>query len=201
MRGLFTSFVTDNRASGTAVSQGRRRWMLAGAACCLTVIWPVNPARAQSPEVLRHLDAARAATGDDLLSYLQLADPLMTGNKSAPFDLAKAMQLPPTFISRQLLTHSSHSSTQSDPICPLRTWGGVSFEGRQVHMDSSLHKDDASLLCSCHRVVKQTPLLVVAAASGGRPKHKDVVEFSVLSTVNCHPLTAANAASSKLAAL
>src|SRR6185312_10479453 len=48
----------------------------------------------QSPEVLRHLDAARAAAGDDLLSYLQLADPLMTGYKSAPFDLAKAMQLP-----------------------------------------------------------------------------------------------------------
>ena len=68
--------------------------MLAGGACCPTAVGPVNPARARSPEVLRHLDAAGAAAGDDLLSYLQLADPLMTGYKSAPFDLAKAMQLP-----------------------------------------------------------------------------------------------------------
>lgn len=94
MRGIFTSFTTDKSTAEGAVAQGRRRWMLAGAACCLTAVWPVNPARAQSPEVLRHLDAARAAAGDDLISYLQLADPLMPDYKRTPFDLAKAMQLP-----------------------------------------------------------------------------------------------------------
>ena len=95
MRGIFSSFLSNTGGSAPAVSLDRRRWMLAGgAACCLSAVWPVNPARAQAPEVVRHLDAAKAAAGDDLLSYLQLADPLMPGHKPEPFDLAQALQLP-----------------------------------------------------------------------------------------------------------
>ena len=68
-------------------------------------------------------------------------------------------------------------------------------------MGSCLHKHDASLFCACHCVVEQTPLLVVAATYSCWPEHNDVVEFSVLGTVNCHRLPAMNIASSKLAAL
>jgi hypothetical protein len=68
-------------------------------------------------------------------------------------------------------------------------------------MGSCLHKDNAALFRACHCVVEQAPLLVAAAADCRRPKNDDVLEFSVLSTVNCHRLPAPNIASSRLAAL
>lgn len=92
---MFSSLFSNHRAPAPEVDGARRRWVLAGgAACCLAAVWPIDPALAETAEVKRHLDAARAAAGDDLLSWLQLADPLKPGHKGQPFDLAKAMQLP-----------------------------------------------------------------------------------------------------------
>ena len=93
--GTFSSLFANRGASDLGVDMARRRWVIAGgAACCLTAVWPIDPARADALEVKRHLDAAKAAAGDDLLSLLQLADPLMPGYKPQPPDLAKLMQLP-----------------------------------------------------------------------------------------------------------
>lgn len=68
-------------------------------------------------------------------------------------------------------------------------------------MGNYLHKNDTSLFCACHCVVEQPPLLVVAATDGSWPEHNDVVEFSVLGTVNSHPLPATNIVSARLVAL
>src|SRR5580692_9735047 len=53
----------------------RRRLLAAGCACCAAMFAPVNvfgAENAPSPEVERHLAAAKAAAGDDLGAYLVL---------------------------------------------------------------------------------------------------------------------------------
>lgn len=90
---LLTSLL-EGSTSTAAPDAARRRWLLAGAACCVGGVWPINPARAQAPEVQRHLDAATRAAGSDLLSYLKLSDPLRPGFQPQKFDMAAAIQRP-----------------------------------------------------------------------------------------------------------
>ena len=54
-----------------AVAPTRRSLLALGCACCLGAL-PISPAAAQSPEVTRHLAAARAAAGEDLRPWLAL---------------------------------------------------------------------------------------------------------------------------------
>ena len=54
-----------------AVAPTRRGLLALGCACCLGTL-PISPAAAQSPEVARHLAAARAAAGEDLRPWLAL---------------------------------------------------------------------------------------------------------------------------------
>lgn len=91
----FLTTLLSDRNNAAAPNQSRRRWVFAtGAACCIGGVWPINPVRAQSADVQRHLDAAKAAAGTDLLSYLRLADPLMPGYAPKPLDLAALIALP-----------------------------------------------------------------------------------------------------------
>jgi metallo-beta-lactamase class B len=91
---LFTSILRGREAAASHVDAPRRQWLMAAAACCVGGVWPINPARAASPEVQRHLEAAKAAAGTDLVSYLRLADPLMPGYKPERLDLAALINRP-----------------------------------------------------------------------------------------------------------
>jgi metallo-beta-lactamase class B len=92
--GIFSSLLLNGNGVALPADFARRRWVLAAGACCLGAVWPIDPARAQSEDVKRHVDAAKAAAGDDLLSYLQLADPLQPGYKPPNISLEQRMKLP-----------------------------------------------------------------------------------------------------------
>jgi metallo-beta-lactamase class B len=78
-----------------AVSPTRRGLLALGCACCLGAL-PISPVAAQSPEVARHLAAARAAAGDDLRPWLALGGAATPGSAPAPsIEALMAQPAPP----------------------------------------------------------------------------------------------------------
>jgi metallo-beta-lactamase class B len=78
-----------------AVSPTRRGLLALGCACCLGAL-PIGPAAAQSPDVARHLAAARAAAGDDLRPWLALGGAATPGNAPGPsIEALMAQPAPP----------------------------------------------------------------------------------------------------------
>ena len=77
-----------------SVAPTRRALLALGCACCLGML-PVSQAAAQSPEVARHLDAARAAAGDDLRPWLALGQAAMPTTAPSPSIEALMAQLAP----------------------------------------------------------------------------------------------------------
>ncbi|MHC8945188.1 MBL fold metallo-hydrolase [Advenella incenata] len=73
---LFRSWInnSDTPSDDAVASSGRRYFLAAGCACCATYALNISPAAAQSPDVQRHLTAARAAAGNDLKQLLKLGD-------------------------------------------------------------------------------------------------------------------------------
>ncbi len=73
---LFGSWINNNDNTGDSqvVSSGRRYFLAAGCACCATYALNISPAAAQSPDVQRHLAAARTAAGSDLTQLLKLGN-------------------------------------------------------------------------------------------------------------------------------
>ena len=77
-----------------AVAPTRRGLFALGCACCLGTL-PISAAVAQSPEVVRHMDAARAAAGEDLRPWLALGQAATPGNAPSPSIEALMAQPPP----------------------------------------------------------------------------------------------------------
>ena len=77
-----------------AVAPTRRGLLALGCACCLGAL-PIGPAAAQSPEVARHLDAARAAAGEDLRPWLALGQAATPTTEPSPSIEALMAQPPP----------------------------------------------------------------------------------------------------------
>src|SRR5690606_20482873 len=83
---------------------------------------------------------------------------------------------------------------------PLGQFGAL-CEGGPVHMGGCLHKNNTSFLRTRHCVIEQTPLLVVTTSNRRWPQNNDVVELSVLGSMNCHPFPSTHLVSARLAAL
>ncbi len=77
-----------------AVAPTRRGLLAFGCACCLGAL-PISPAAAQSPEVARHLAAARAAAGEDLRPWLALGQAATPSTGPSPSVEALMAQPPP----------------------------------------------------------------------------------------------------------
>ena len=77
-----------------AVAPTRRGLLALGCACCLGIL-PISPAAAQSPEVARHLAAARAAAGEDLRPWLALGQAATPTTAPSPSIEALMAQPPP----------------------------------------------------------------------------------------------------------
>ncbi len=77
-----------------AVSPTRRGLLALGCACCLGLA-PISQAAAQSPEVARHLAAARDAAGEDLRAWLALGKAAMPSPEAGPSIEALMAQPPP----------------------------------------------------------------------------------------------------------
>jgi metallo-beta-lactamase class B len=77
-----------------AVAPTRRGFFALGCACCLGAL-PISQAAAQSPEVARHLAAARAAAGEDLRPWLALGQAAAPGTAPSPSIVALMAQPPP----------------------------------------------------------------------------------------------------------
>lgn len=81
-----------------AISPSRRRLLAMGCACCvLPLAGGVSPAVAESTEVQTHLAAAKAAAGDDLLTFLTLSEVVapIPGKKQPSIAALMAMPAPP----------------------------------------------------------------------------------------------------------
>jgi metallo-beta-lactamase class B len=68
--------------------------MSIGCACCLAAFPPIDLRAAESPEVARHLAAAREAAGSDLLTYLALGGPAMPGYAPPKISIDDLMRMP-----------------------------------------------------------------------------------------------------------
>lgn len=78
-----------------AVAPTRRGLLALGCACCLGAP-PISPAAAQSPEVARHLEAARAAAGEDLRPWLALGQAATPATAPSPsIEALMAQPAPP----------------------------------------------------------------------------------------------------------
>ena len=91
---LFPDRRTRPALRAEAVAPTRRGLLALGCACCLGVL-PVSPAAAQSPEVARHLAAARAAAGEDLRPWLALGQAAAPAAAPSPSIEALMAQPPP----------------------------------------------------------------------------------------------------------
>ncbi|MEN0077392.1 MAG: MBL fold metallo-hydrolase [Paracraurococcus sp.] len=80
---LFARRQARHELRAEAVAPTRRGLLALGCACCLGAPL-ISPAAAQSPEVARHLAAARAAAGDDLRSWLALGRAATPSGSPAP---------------------------------------------------------------------------------------------------------------------
>src|SRR3954451_23222117 len=77
-----------------AVAPTRRGLLAFGCACCFGAL-PISPAAAQSPEVARHLAAARAAAGEDPRPGLAVAQAATSATEPSPSVEALMAQPPP----------------------------------------------------------------------------------------------------------
>ena len=73
----------------------RRGLFALGCACCMGTL-PISAAVAQSPEVVRHMEAARAAAGEDLRPWLALGQAATPSNAPSPsIEALMAQPAPP----------------------------------------------------------------------------------------------------------
>lgn len=72
----------------------RRQLMAMGCGCCLAMMVPMSRAAVESPEVARHLLAAKEAAGDDLGSYLVLGNSALPDYKPPKFSIDDLMRMP-----------------------------------------------------------------------------------------------------------
>ncbi|MCZ8314308.1 MBL fold metallo-hydrolase [Phreatobacter sp.] len=77
-----------------AVDPSRRDLLAMAFACCAMAALPADPVRAQSAAVQRHLAAARAAAGDDLLANLRLSEIVAPTPGARPMSPDELMRLP-----------------------------------------------------------------------------------------------------------
>jgi metallo-beta-lactamase class B len=86
---------TSFRAEDTSeVSASRRNFLKLGCACCFALAAPAVYAATPSPDVARHLAAAREAAGSDLGAYLALGQAADPNYKAPPVSLADLMKIP-----------------------------------------------------------------------------------------------------------
>ena len=90
----YPSLRPDVLARRETPDMGRRRLISISCACCLTSFLPLDAEAAESPEVARHLAAAKEAAGTDLLSYLTLGDPATPGYTPPKVSIADLMAMP-----------------------------------------------------------------------------------------------------------
>jgi metallo-beta-lactamase class B len=87
-----TSFRADDTSPDIAAS--RRAFLKLGCACCAMLAAPFAFGQTPSPEVAKHLAAAKEAAGSDLGAYLALGQSADPNYKQEPPDIEALMKIP-----------------------------------------------------------------------------------------------------------
>jgi metallo-beta-lactamase class B len=83
------------RAEDTSdLNASRRNLLKVGCACCFALAAPVAYAATPSPDVARHLAAAKKAAGSDLGAYLAVGQAADPNYEAPPVSLADLMKIP-----------------------------------------------------------------------------------------------------------